>query len=57
MAMLNKTAALQTLSFVGKQFVIQATHAANHRELKIGNDYKQPAPDYVMLQLDKITGS
>ncbi len=31
--------------------VIQATHAANLRELKIiGNDYKQAAPDYVMLQ-------
>ena len=31
--------------------VIQATHAANSRELKIiGNDYKQAAPDYVMLQ-------
>ena len=57
MATMNKTATLQTLDFVGKQFVIQATHAVNHRELKIGNDYKQPAPDYVMLQLDKITGS
>lgn len=31
--------------------VIQATHAANRRELKIiDNDYKQAAPDYVMLQ-------
>jgi pyridoxine kinase len=31
--------------------VIQATHAANRRELKIiGNDYKQATPDYVMLQ-------
>jgi pyridoxine kinase len=31
--------------------VIQATHAANRCELKIiGNDYKQAAPDYVMLQ-------
>lgn len=31
--------------------VVQATYAANRRELKIiGNDYKQAAPDYVMLQ-------
>ena len=31
--------------------VIQATITANSRELKIiGNDYKQAAPDYVMLQ-------
>lgn len=31
--------------------VIQATLAANRHELKIiGNDYKQAAPDYVMLQ-------
>ncbi len=31
--------------------VIQSTHTANRRELKIiGNDYKQAAPDYVMLQ-------
>lgn len=31
--------------------IIQATLAADHRELKIiGNDYKQAAPDYVILQ-------
>ncbi|WP_342147634.1 pyridoxal kinase PdxY [Rickettsiella endosymbiont of Aleochara curtula] len=31
--------------------VIQATHTANSRELNIiDNDYKQAAPDYVMLQ-------
>ncbi|MFZ0218679.1 MAG: pyridoxal kinase PdxY [Candidatus Aquirickettsiella sp.] len=31
--------------------VIQTTRTANRRELKIiGNDYKQAAPDYVMLQ-------
>lgn len=31
--------------------VVQATHVANRRELKIiDNDYKQAAPDYVMLQ-------
>lgn len=31
--------------------IVQATHAENRRELKIiGNDYKQAAPEYVMLQ-------